>query len=233
MGEMSLDKLCKELRERTAAEAKRIETDALAQANAIKSEARRQASEKISFLKKQADEEAAKKRVETFTARIQAKKIVSDAREALVTDALNELRAELAEVSKSHDYEKIFEKLVREGVRALGSQEFVLHVNKRDVALVKEMGLADRLSKDFLNDAGGVIVASRDGRIRINNSFQALVEEHVEELRQKAFEELFPREAREAKAQTKTKTKAKTTAGTGKLKAGSAKVLGVRRKARK
>ncbi|PIO04178.1 hypothetical protein COT48_01765, partial [Candidatus Woesearchaeota archaeon CG08_land_8_20_14_0_20_47_9] len=87
-------------------------------------------------------------------------------------------------------YEKTFEKLVKEGAKEVG-EEFVLHVRAHDRELAKKYG---PVGKEPITTIGGVIVSTKDGRVQANNTFEALLEEHEEEIKREVFAKLFGKE---------------------------------------
>lgn len=201
---MGLDELRQEINKQASKETRKIRHDAEKEAQKILSEAREQAKALLAKEAEKTKAEVAQKEVGVYAARLQAKKIVADARNAVLGEALNEVKRELAKIAESRDYHKIFDQLAEEGKHIIG-KECVLHVNKRDAPLAKKYGNV----VPTLDSIGGVVVTSHDGRLRIDNSFEALLEEHANELKQMAFEQFFARKANHAVEAKAAKTKKK------------------------
>lgn len=201
---MGLNELRQEINKQASAETRKIRHDAEAEAGKILGEAREQAKALLAKEAEKTKAEVAQKEVGVYAARLTAKKIVADARNAVLDEALKEVKRELAKIAESRDYPKLFEQLAEEGKRIIG-KDCVLHVNKRDAQLAKKYGDVAAT----LDSIGGVVVTSHDGRLRIDNSFEALLEEHANELKQLAFEQFFAKKAKphphaaEAKAKPK------------------------------
>ena len=79
--------------------------------------------------------------------------------------------------------------LIEEGMKALGIKEALISVRKQDAPIAKKYGKVREI-----DCIGGAIIASPDGRMRIDSTFEALIEKRRGELEQKAFELMFSKE---------------------------------------
>ena len=136
--------------------------------------------------RKAAEEEASHKQSQVSAARLEGKKRVAEARDAVVAAQLADVRTALQEFADSGKYDAVLKGLAEEGQRALGGKVRIL-ARKKDVPKLKKWGYAD---VDEIECWGGCIVATADGRIRVNHTFEALYEQGLEKLRQAIFEEL-------------------------------------------
>jgi len=66
----------------------------------------------------------------------------------------------------------------------------VVYVNSEDSKLAKKMK-GVKLAGSAIECAGGAIVTTQDGRIRIDNTFEANFEERKDEMRKHIFDLLF------------------------------------------
>lgn len=196
---MGIDELKQEISESTRKQADALLEQARAQAKAIVDEARKEAKRIEAEGRKKSLAEAEKKKIEVYAAKLQARKITSEAEDAVVRKVFDEMRGQLESFADSKDYEKVLVKLAKQAVAELGG-DAVLLVRKKDAALVK--GVA-KLSPKAIDCIGGVIAETQDARVRVDNTFEALLEEHADEIRQKVFEDFFPR----GKSESKTKKK--------------------------
>jgi len=217
---VSLDKLKQEVMDQAERQAKTVLDGAHSEEQRILSEAKTEAKRIISEAAEKTGAEASEMALELrAAAMLQAKRIESEAKERLVQGVLDEIKSELVQIAKAGRYPDIFDSLARQAIRGLGDKEFVLKTNSRDRKLGEKHGRV----AGTIDAIGGVIVAKTDGTIQINNTFEALLEQHEEQLKQKAFEQLFVHGGRKAhaskpagqKAAKKTKAKAK---GSGKGK---------------
>ncbi|MFH0835191.1 MAG: V-type ATP synthase subunit E [Candidatus Micrarchaeota archaeon] len=187
---MGLDKLRNEIRERTGRQVKAEEGKAAEERTEILAQARKEAKKLIETERVKSEEEAKGARVEVSAARLKAHRMAAEAREEVVREVIAEMRNELEELAGSKAYEKTFEKLVKEGAKEVG-EEFVLHVRPHDRELAKKYG---PVGKEPITTIGGVIVSTKDGRVQANNTFEALLEEHEEEIKREVFAKLFGKE---------------------------------------
>ena len=180
------DYLVAEVRQEASTKAKSIRDEARKNAKKLIDDAVGHAGRMMEEEKSAAKQEAESRNTDVSAARLKAKQVLSEARDRLVQQALSELREELESFAKSREYKSVFQKLAKQVVAAIG-KDCELWVAKRDLPLAKSLGYN---AKPF-GIIGGAIASSRDGLVRVNNSFEALLEEKNDLLRQKAFQELF------------------------------------------
>jgi vacuolar-type H+-ATPase subunit E/Vma4 len=184
---MSLDKLVNEIGEETRERVRKMLSEARVEEQKLLENAKRDADGLLASGKARAKEEAKRNSVEALaSARLQAKRLEGVAAEAAVNRVFDELASELREFCGKKEYEKVFAKLVEQGKQEIG-EDFVLKCNSADVSIARKFGKV----AETIECIGGVVVASSDGTIQANNTFDALLEEHAEELKRKAFAELF------------------------------------------
>jgi len=82
-------------------------------------------------------------------------------------------------------YAKAFQKLARNGLKQMESG--AIRCRKQDAAMARKLG---RLGEP-LECSGGLVIESPDGRVRLDATFDGMLEEHKDELGRKAFELLF------------------------------------------
>lgn len=203
---MTLEKLKREVTSQAERQRQEILDKAHAEEENIISEAKAKAKDIAARGKSEGERQAKELALELkASALLQAKRIESDAREEAVQGVLDNARTELKQFASSGRYEKTFEGLVREAVKSLGEKEFVLKVNARDKKLASKHGRVETI-----DTIGGVTVSKPDGSIQVNNTFEALLEQKEDDLRQEAFEQLFPsRKSSSAKAPVKQAKKKK------------------------
>jgi len=199
----------------------RILNDAREEAKAIIKEAKRSAemllekqrklalhsAEKEAYsLLKRAENEAdiIKGRVTTDIKR-RAGWVVLSEKERLVTSVLNEVKNRLVNLQKSEEYLPVLEKLIVDAGTVLdgGTLEVMLKendlslplkLNKLEKKIADGTGVKTRLkfSKQQIK-AVGVIVKTVDGKIFVDNTFEAILSRRERELRLKIARILFSR----------------------------------------
>ncbi len=184
---MTLANLKEELRRKTSAQAEALQTEAEAEASRIRKDAHAQARQIVEAAKAEALEIGAKERTQISAAKLKARRHVQDARYGLVEEVISSLRDELSvQTENKRDYQKLLEALIKEGMAQVGKNS-ELRVRKEDVAFAKRFGDVGAP----IETLGGVMVVSSDGRIKINSTFEALLESHDQAVKQRAFELLF------------------------------------------
>lgn len=183
---MSLKDVKKELLAETQKEIKNIKKQTEEEKNKILSDAKNTKKEILNSAKKTVeliiDSET---KEEISAANLESKRILNEAKELAVQNALEELWQEFLKIRKLKNYSKILKKLVEEGQKEIPGKKIIL-VNKKDKKLLK--GFSNVKDSSI---AAGAIITSSDGKIIVNNSFEALFEFQKDSLKKTLFKELF------------------------------------------
>ncbi len=188
---MSLEILHAELDTQRRNAVQKVRHDAEVATAQIESDAREKATALIANAREAASQEASRKGSEVNAAKQSGKKLLSEAQQAAVQRVFSDVRTELAAIARSQEYPAILERLTTRAVKSLGSREFVLRGRKSDGPLLAKWGKVG----PALDAIGGVRVETPDGKVAMNATFDALLESHAEEVRQRAFKELFGKNA--------------------------------------
>jgi vacuolar-type H+-ATPase subunit E/Vma4 len=124
-------------------------------------------------------------------AKLEALRLIGEARQQLVESALAEARSRLAALRANPGYARLLRRLVEEAVAALGMDEIATHpptieADPRDADVLGEIRgeLHHKPSiTTGLNGWGGVVVRSADGRITVTNTLEARLERALPFLR--------------------------------------------------
>lgn len=166
-----------------------LEGDATAEAAAILSDAKKQAARIASAAKADAVEiersEAARAKKDaerilrsSSLAKIDAERVRSLIEMELYVQVSKKVREKLGSAHRDKKaYEQYIQKAVEQG-KALVGGDYVIYANKRDSATAKKFGA---VAKDPIDCDGGVLVASKDGRIRADSTFGAAFSEREQE----------------------------------------------------
>lgn len=121
-------------------------------------------------------------------ARLEAKRVIAEAREDAITNNLEDFFSELKEVRKTAAYKSFLDKSVRMAAAELGGRAIV-HAAKPDLpALGKLQGC--KVVAD-LEGLGGAIVEAEDKTVRIDLRLETLFEVGRDGLRKDAYDGLF------------------------------------------
>ncbi|MEM4348351.1 MAG: V-type ATP synthase subunit E [Candidatus Anstonellaceae archaeon] len=186
---MGFEELAQQIQKNAEAEGRRIIHTAQKNAEKIVEAASKNADENLKKAKAEAAALVKQEHAERVTsAKLAAKKIISEAKDDAVEAAVQEVWKEfVATATKKSTYPSLLAKLVQEGLKELGTKEAVLYVRDEDRYLVSGYQLA-KLPSEY---AGGVIVESTDGKVRVNKTLDEIFLRKKDWLRKQIYEKLF------------------------------------------
>ena len=179
-----------------------ILAEAKKEADSIISAAEKEAKETVSQEKKRLNEQlaAAEKEANSFNesqhreriawARLEAKRVISEAKEGVVDDAIEDLFALMRKFPKDRRYPAFLKKKVKAAIAEIGNSRAVVHVTKSDK---KHLSGIKATVKTDLDAFGGAIVESADGKVSINLTLANLLDERKDLVRKRIYEALFRR----------------------------------------
>lgn len=113
-------------------------------------------------------------------------------------------KEELGKFTKKDTYTKVLESLIVEAGNAIGGGDLEIKIRKEDKAKLADLSKITKeitnstgtkstikISKDFIESIGGVIVQLEDKSITINNTFEARLEQKYRSIRTKVANTLF------------------------------------------
>jgi len=190
---LGIEELKKEIIAKANENARRIDEEAENEARSLLNEAKRRGEEIMKQAREEAGRTLEKEDNERMSSlRLRMKGILSEAKEENSSKVLGDVWKMLIQTRDRKAYEKILERMIEEGVRGIGS-DAVVYVNSEDRKLARKMK-GFKLADSAIECAGGAIVTTPDGRIRIDNTFEANFEERKDEMRKHIFDLLFKKE---------------------------------------
>ncbi len=126
------------------------------------------------------------------SARLNAKRLLGEAKSGLVDQAVDEVWEAFKKFRNSAAYARELERLIKQGVEELGA-EAVIHLNALDQKSEAARKHKSRLAAEALKSLGGVVVSSKDGKVRVDYTLEQLFAEQREKIRKSAYAELFGR----------------------------------------
>ena len=177
---MSLEAILAAIQADGAAELADLEASTAVQIQAVQQEAEQSAQQRYDRAFQLAHEPAAaetKRIIEQ--ARSEARQITAVADEAILTDLVAQVAEHLRQMRQAPGYHRVWARLAREAVRALGDDETAgatLEVDPRDVDLADPFARRGLQIRPVLDCMGGVVLRSRDGRIVVDNRLEARLE---------------------------------------------------------
>jgi vacuolar-type H+-ATPase subunit E/Vma4 len=144
-------------------------------------------------MKKEAEKDVEKNLTEQSNeriawARLEAKRVLAEAREDSIKGVIEDLFTELKSVRKTAEYKKFLKKSVPAAAKELGRNTRV-HIVKGDKTHLPKMN-GVKVVED-LKALGGVLLESSDEKIRIDLTLERLFESRRDELRKQISDKLF------------------------------------------
>ncbi len=124
-------------------------------------------------------------------ASLEAKRIISEAREDAIKSILEDLFTMLEDISKKSEYKDFLKRTTVQALGELKSDRLVLHCKKEDKAIVQTLVKDSTEIEDDLNSLGGFILETADGKIRLNLTLESVFETKREDLRKLIYQKLF------------------------------------------
>ena len=162
-------------------------------------EIRRAAEEKAELFKTEYLTEA-QKSVETernkliYEAKAKSKMRVIKEKEQVIQSAFIEAKKRLEGFRNDRNYEENFKKMLQEAVHALEAERVVLHFDKRDESLCKQVLNELHENSEYVTDLtslGGLEVSTKDGKIVVFNTVESRLANAEELLRREIFATLY------------------------------------------
>ena len=181
---MSLDTLVEEIRAKGETDLKTLLQAQVAEARKIAEDRDRRIAEIREQSGKATDAEIARERAQRIAAaKLKARKMLYEARERRLEEALGETRTLLVEFTASPDYPAVLKRMVDAATDALGKQARIAGRAEDAARLQRVAGKSfDPTPKPIL---GGLVAETPDGNRRLNLSFDELLrlrEDKVREL---------------------------------------------------
>lgn len=166
---------------------------------------RQKAAERVSSIIGKARNESDITRGMVFTdIRRKAGWMVLSEKGRLITSVLDGAKSRLAALAKMEKYVSELERIILDAGIALGGGELQIILNERDSDLPLKLNAISKavsdktgnrtelkLSKERAKASGGVVVKSADGKVVLDNTFEAILKRRERDLRLKIARVLF------------------------------------------
>jgi|GEM_PF-485503 len=198
---MGIEKLTGTLLKEAESEAEKIIQAAEGHVKKMKEDERA----KVAVLKADAETEVAKilneQRNERLAwARLEGKRIISEAKEDAINNAIEDIFSLLKEIKKSKEYSAFLSRNISAALKEFGDAKLIIHIEKSDKGLLPKLPQNCSVETD-LDKLGGAVIETVDGKMKIDLTLETLVDLKKDDLRRLVAKELF--EERERKEQEK------------------------------
>ena len=187
---MGFEELANELHKGADAEGRKIIHASEKNAGKIVEDAKEKAEEIVKAAKSEAAEFAKQEASErTTSAKLAAKKMVDEARDEAVEASMEQLWQKFKSDSmKKSVYPGLMGRLVSEGIAELGTSQATIYARGEDAQYLQAGGEARKLPPEY---CGGVIVESKDGKVRVNKTLEEIFAQKKSALRKEIYDRLF------------------------------------------
>lgn len=188
---MSLETVVEDIREEARETAEQIREEADREADEIIEEAEQEAEQIREDAKQEAEKQIEQERKQARSnAQLKARQQRLGARRDLLSEAHDRVADALAEIP-DEDRQELTDALLDAARQEFTAEELIVYGREDDQSLIKEL-LADAEQFGGTRDClGGVVVEGPNGRVRVNNTFDSVLEEVWEENLQKISNRLF------------------------------------------
>ncbi|MBU2564739.1 MAG: V-type ATP synthase subunit E [Candidatus Thermoplasmatota archaeon] len=187
-----VDKIIERIKKESEAKVKEIMDNANNEAENIRKRNEKETGKMIEKIRQayENDAETVKNTI-LSGAKIESKRIQLQVREDIINECFIRAEKNLANMDGGV-YEKFLDRIIREGVDVVG-ENTVMRCAEKDITVVKKIAssLNAGIDKNFLNTIRGVIIESKDGKIRVNNTFDGILSRNKESVRKEVAEILF------------------------------------------
>lgn len=187
-----VDRIIERIKKESEAKVKEILDSASNEAENIRKRNEKETKKMVEKIKQEYEKEASVIRNTIISgAKMESKRIQLQAREDVINECFRRSEKKLANM-EGKEYEKFLNRSIREGFDIVGKNA-VAGSAEKDSGIVKKIASVLNVAVDEkgLATAGGVVIKSKDGKIRVDNTFEGIISRNKEVLRKDVAEILF------------------------------------------
>jgi len=185
---MSAEKIIDQIKKDSEKEIKKIKKDVDTQVKIIIDEAKKEAEQKSKEILEQGKKQADNiKKILISQSNQDSNRQKMNAREEVIDKCFNKAKEKLSKTS-GNDYEKILDNLIKKGKTNIKGEIKVYTSRSSDKKIAEKHGLK---VVGNVESIGGIILASNDGKITLDNTFEGILKREKDEIRNKVGKVLF------------------------------------------
>ena len=192
---MSLETVVEDIRDEARARAEEIRTDGERRAEEIRKAAERDAEEILETAEREVERQVDQEREQKLSsAKLEAKQERLEARREVLEDVRDDVEAHVAGID-GDEREELTRALLEAAVAEYGAESVRVHGHEDDEELLESVveEFEGYAVGDPVDCLGGVVVESDASRVRVNNTFDSVLEdvweENLREISARLFEE--------------------------------------------
>lgn len=187
-----VDRIIERIKKESEAKVKEILDSASNEAENIRKRNEKETKKMVEKIEQEYEKEASVIRNTIISgAKMESKRIQLQAREDVINDCFRRSEKKLVNM-EGKEYEKFLNRSIREGFDIVGKNA-VAGSAEKDSGIVKKIVSVLNVAVDEkgLATAGGVVIKSKDGKIRVDNTFEGIFSRNKDVLRKDVAEILF------------------------------------------
>lgn len=187
-----VDRIIERIKKESEAKVKEILDSASNEAENIRKRNEKETKKMVEKIEQEYEKEASVIRNTIISgAKMESKRIQLHAREDVINECFRRSEKKLANI-EGKEYEKFLNRSIREGFDIVGKNA-VAGSAEKDSGIVKKIASVLNVAVDEkgLATAGGVVIKSKDGKIRVDNTFEGIISRNKDVLRKDVAEILF------------------------------------------
>ena len=190
---MTIETIINKINKDTLENIKKILKASEAETRKILKKAKKELERELELERKKAERNITITRnIHLSNARRIARRSILVKKEELIEECFSEASRKLRELS-SEEYRKTIQNLIEDGMKLIGDEAVVIPTKEEDLAIIRTFGKLT-LSDERTGALGGVILKSKDGKVIVNNTFDALLERYKDDIRTEVASILFSEE---------------------------------------
>jgi V/A-type H+-transporting ATPase subunit E len=188
---MTIENIIKKIEEETQAEVNKILQEANSNVTSLQQEANKTLSDKLNHIKNEGDKRITIMRnIHLSEARRVSRRTTLRAKEDLIDECFRQAREKLKELT-GEEYKTVIVRLINDSLPLINNKGSVTLTREEDRSILTQFPNLTINSK-VIPGLGGLLLESADGKIVVDNTFEAILERQKEDIRTEVANILFP-----------------------------------------
>ena len=188
---MTIENIIKKIQSETSAEVSKIINDAQQKAKELVAEANKSFTEKQAQLEAQGNKKITiVHNIHLSEARRTARRTEASAKEEIINKCFLEASEKLRALTGA-EYKKVMDRLISESMELIGDKGVVTLTREEDKGILSSYPNL-KIKDSIMPGLGGIIIESANGKIVVDNTFNAILERKKEDIRTEVANILYP-----------------------------------------
>ena len=193
---MTIENIIRKIDDETKAEVGNILAEVKNEAKEIKLEAQKRIRADLKSAQEQGEKRITIMRnIHLSEARRTARKTTLSAKEELIDQCFTQAKERL-KTMKGEEYRSVLTRLIKESLPHIGDKGLVTLTRDEDKSIINSFPNL-KVKPELAPGLGGLIIESADGRIIVDNTFDAILERNKDDIRTEVATILYPEEKKD------------------------------------